>query len=103
MLVTSSTISPRFRGEGPRGLLHNTVYNWGRVGQYDTDIPKLIAFTSILITASARFISLVFISFQVGAGRQVSIFFSMVNLCHTLKVHFTNALCSSHERKRVRC
>ncbi|KAF8339242.1 hypothetical protein F5887DRAFT_475765 [Amanita rubescens] len=39
-IPTSSTI-PRFRKEGPRGLLPNTEHHWGQVGQYYADIPEL--------------------------------------------------------------
>ncbi|KAF8339239.1 hypothetical protein F5887DRAFT_475680 [Amanita rubescens] len=39
-IPTSSTI-PRFRYEGPRGLLPNTEHHWGQIGQYYADLPEL--------------------------------------------------------------
>ncbi|KAF8313171.1 hypothetical protein F5887DRAFT_1237745 [Amanita rubescens] len=39
-IPTSSTM-PRFRDEGPRGLLPITEHHWGQVGQYYADIPEL--------------------------------------------------------------
>ncbi|KAF8328742.1 hypothetical protein F5887DRAFT_985365 [Amanita rubescens] len=39
--IHTSSTTPRFRDEGPRGLLPNTEHHWGQVGQYYADIPEL--------------------------------------------------------------